>query len=175
MPKISENLAALFSNQLSHPNLILSLKINPCSITFKKMYPSLNLTLFQLLSYLRSWHRVEDSARDPNDGDHHEHTPGIRQHDSFSNSMSSPSYLSWLLYYLNYKLVNKLCMIFTISSTIKHNLPSKIKIRKLIFHCSNRHLEYLNHFMLKPKQVLLLISKYDPLTLSPSGEQGLLL
>ena len=46
MPKISENLATLFSNQLSHLNLILSLIINPCSITFKKMYPSLNLTLF---------------------------------------------------------------------------------------------------------------------------------
>jgi len=46
MPKISENLAALFSNQLSHLNLILSLIINPCSITFKIMYPSLNLTLF---------------------------------------------------------------------------------------------------------------------------------
>jgi len=46
MPKISDYLAALFSNQLSHPNLILSLIINPCSISFKIMYPSLNLTLF---------------------------------------------------------------------------------------------------------------------------------
>jgi len=40
------NLAALFSNQLSHLTLILSLIINPCSIPFKIMYPSLNLTLF---------------------------------------------------------------------------------------------------------------------------------
>ena len=40
------NLAVLFSNQLSHLNLILSLVINPCSISFKIMYPSLKLTLF---------------------------------------------------------------------------------------------------------------------------------
>ena len=47
MPKILENLAALFSNQLSHLNLILSLIINRCSISFNIIvYPSLNLTLF---------------------------------------------------------------------------------------------------------------------------------
>ena len=93
------------------------------------IYQLLYLTPYQL-SYLRSWYRIKDStasARDPNDGDHHEHTPGIRQHDSYLNSMSSPSYLSWLLYYLNYKLN---------SNWFSH------------FH---RHLEYLNHFLLKPK------------------------
>ena len=55
-----ENLGALFSSQLSHLTFILSLIINRCLISFRTMYSSLNLTLFQP-SYLRSWHRVEDS------------------------------------------------------------------------------------------------------------------
>ena len=46
MPKISENLVALFSVQLSHLTFILSLIIIPCLILFKTRYPPLNLTLF---------------------------------------------------------------------------------------------------------------------------------
>ncbi len=55
-----ENLVAQPPAQLSHLPLILSFDCIYYILLFKMMYHSLYLTRFQP-SYLRSWHRVEDS------------------------------------------------------------------------------------------------------------------